>query len=75
MDSPGFTTTHRACMGWGRVCYAVADGETRPSDVAQWLGINGFKVLKVAGNSESIQPGIGDEVERFLLTVFRQLRR
>jgi hypothetical protein len=53
----------------------VIDGLTRPSDVAAWLGTNGFKVLNVAGNRESNWPGIGEKVERFLLAVFRQLGR
>ena len=32
-------------------------------------------VLNVAGNRESTEPGIGERVEQFLLTVFRQMVR
>jgi hypothetical protein len=35
----------------------VVEGQTRPSEVADWIGANGFRVLNVAGNRESKAPG------------------
>lgn len=72
-DSAGFRTTERACLEWGRSMFRVIGGMTVPSDVVRWLEINGFKVLNVAGNRESGNPGIGEKAERFLLAVFRKL--
>jgi hypothetical protein len=48
-------------------------GITRPSEVVAWIAENGVRVLNVAGNRESLSPGIGDRVERFMARVFRRL--
>jgi hypothetical protein len=53
----------------------VFRGATRPSQVKEWIEAQGGRVLNVAGNRESKDPGIGERVERFMLRVFRQLGR
>jgi hypothetical protein len=73
LHSPGSIATHRACLDYGRSVYDVVEGRDRPSDVVAWLGSSGFKVINVAGNRESSNPGIGERVERFLVAVFRQI--
>jgi hypothetical protein len=73
--SPGGRTTLRACAEFGKVVYLVIDGLTRPSDVAAWIEAEEVRVLNVAGNRESTEPGIGERVERFLAAVFRQIAR
>jgi hypothetical protein len=73
--SPGGRTTLRACAGFGRRVYLVIDGLTEPSDVAAWIEAEEVRVLNVAGNRESTEPGIGERAERFLVAVFRQMAR
>jgi hypothetical protein len=41
--------------------------------IAEVLAQSGVRVLMVAGDRESRDPGIGERVERFLLVVFRWL--
>jgi Circularly permutated YpsA SLOG family len=72
-DSPGGRTTLRACSHLGQPVYLVIEGLTRPSDVAAWIEAEEVRVLNIAGNRESSNPGIGERAERFLLAVFRQL--
>ena len=73
LDSPGYLTTERACLEYGRAMFKVAEGENQPADIVAWLGINSFRTLNVAGNRESRTPGIEAMVERFLVAVFRKL--
>jgi hypothetical protein len=54
----------------GKAVYVVIDGLTRPTDVAGWIEAEEVRVLNVAGNWESTEPGIGDRVERFLMALF-----
>jgi hypothetical protein len=75
LDSPGYLTTERACLEYGRSMFKVAEGENQPADVVAWLRVNGFRVLNVAGHRESRNPGIEAMVERFLVAAFRQLAR
>jgi hypothetical protein len=45
-----------------------------PSDAVQWLqNYPEIQVLNVAGSCESLAPGIGVRVERFLIAVFRRI--
>jgi hypothetical protein len=47
----------------------------RPLDVADWLeALAEVKVLNIAGNRESVTPGIGATSERFLQELFACLR-
>jgi Circularly permutated YpsA SLOG family len=74
-DSPGGRTTLRACTGSGKPVYQVIEGLTQPADVAAWIEAEKVRVLNVAGNRESTEPGIGEQVERFLVVTLRQLYR
>jgi Circularly permutated YpsA SLOG family len=69
-DSPGGRTTLRACTGFGKPVYLVIEGLTQPSEVAAWIEAEDVRVLNVAGNRESTEPGLGERVERFLIAVF-----
>jgi hypothetical protein len=52
----------------------VPDEDKLPSQIATWLAEKPFiKVLNVAGNRGSPEPGIGQRVERFLAAVLRRL--
>jgi hypothetical protein len=75
VNSPGGKVTRNACAGMGRPVLIVAPGkDVRPSDVADWIErTSRLKVLNIAGNRESRDPGIGARVERFLASVFRRL--
>jgi hypothetical protein len=73
LNSHGSASTHRNCWANHRPILDVVEGETTPSNVARWIEAGGFKVLNVAGNRESSNPGIGERTERFLTAVFRRL--
>jgi hypothetical protein len=53
----------------------VTEGLAQPSEVAAWIEAEVVRVLNVAGNRESTEPGIGEPAERFLVAVFRQMAR
>ncbi len=53
----------------------MIDGLTRPSDLAAWIEAEEVRVLNVAGNRESSNPGIGARVERFLGRALTEVRR
>jgi hypothetical protein len=72
-DSPGGRTTLRACTGFGKPVYLVNEVLTEPSEVAGWIEARRVRVLNVAGNRQSTEPGIGERVERFLVAVFGRL--
>ncbi len=49
--------------------------EASPSAVAAWyLALPAARILNVAGNRESVEPGIGERAERFLSEFFELLR-
>jgi Circularly permutated YpsA SLOG family len=47
----------------------VIEGLTQPADVVAGIEAEEVRVLNVAGNRESTEPGIGERVERFLVEV------
>jgi Circularly permutated YpsA SLOG family len=69
-DSPGGRTTLRACTGFGKPVYLVNEGLTQPTDVVAGIEAEEVRVLNLAGNRESTEPGIGDRFERFLVEMF-----
>jgi hypothetical protein len=71
-DTSGARATLGACRRLGRPCLCVVEGQSRPSEVADWIAANGFHVLDVAGNRESKAIGIGERGERFVRVVLRQ---
>lgn len=52
----------------------VEAGCVTPGMVASAIDRYGYRTVLVAGNRESVSPGIGKRVERFLNIVFRLLR-
>ncbi len=48
----------------------VEAGETTPADVRGWIVEASVRVLNVAGNRESTEPGIGARADAFLAAVF-----
>lgn len=74
VDSRGFAATHDAALALGRPFHIAYRGVSRPAGVRDWVVVNAVWTLNVAGNRESVSPGIGDRAERFLLAVFRRLR-
>jgi hypothetical protein len=66
-------TDIRDCRALGKPWLQVQAGLSTPRIIAEVLAQSGVSVLMVAGNRESRQPGIGERVERFLLSVFELL--
>ena len=63
----------RVCRDLGKPAFLLIDGVIRPSEVADWIEADGFKVLKVAWNRATTGPGIGERAERLLIAVFRRV--
>jgi hypothetical protein len=68
--SPGGRLTIGWCGTCSKTYCLVKEGLTTPRLVAGWLSERGVKVLNVAGNRESRDPGIGGRVEAFLGRLF-----
>jgi hypothetical protein len=77
IESRDFRSTHDAALTRSRTCpFLIAyQGVTKPSAVAAWILSKQVRVLNVAGNRESVNPGIGARAERFLAEVFRRLAK
>jgi hypothetical protein len=74
--SAGAHDTIAACRKFMKPCLPVwPSAAFEPSHVAAWIVESKISVLNVAGNRESVEPGIGDRVERFLGQVLEQLSR
>lgn len=70
----GAHDTVQACREFGKPCMLVSpEAEFEPSHVADWIAQQRIRMLNVAGNRESDEPGIGDRVACFLAAVFEQL--
>ncbi|MGC1722334.1 MAG: putative molybdenum carrier protein, partial [Isosphaeraceae bacterium] len=63
----------RICRQRSRMECPDRAGLSTPRHIAEFIREARVRVLMVAGNRESKQPGIGEGVERFLLVVFRAL--
>jgi hypothetical protein len=73
-DSRGAKVTFKACQRLHKPCqHVVLDTTAHPSQVADWIREHKVKVLHIAGNRESKEPGIGERVGRFLAALFRRL--
>jgi hypothetical protein len=71
--SPGGQLTTATARAFGKPLLIVRAGETTPADVRCRLEAEGVRVLNVAGNRESIEPGIGERSAAFLTVVFGAL--
>jgi hypothetical protein len=76
----GATTTTGAqetvgfCQKFDKPCMLIYPGASfEPSHVAAWIAENKIHTLNVAGNSEAVEPRIGERVERFLGKILLQL--
>ena len=74
-SSPGGRLTIGTARQLGRPLLVVEAGTTTPADVRAWIVEAGIRILNVAGNRESTEPGIGARAEVFLTRVFRSARR
>jgi hypothetical protein len=71
-DSSGGEHTIRVCEQIGKPCGLVPrpDNASQISHVVLWITDENIRILNVAGNRESLEPGIGTHVEAFLMRVF-----
>lgn len=78
IDSPGSKLTLRLCkelnkpyclLGTGNITIEV---DKAKDDLLTWLGIWDIKVLNVAGNRESTNPGIQNAVRDFLVNTLKK---
>lgn len=74
VGTPGYKTTMEAARSYAKTTMVVSARITRPAHVVEWLTVHHYvRVLNVAGNRESLDPGIQDRVGAFLIRLFRQL--
>lgn len=70
-DSRGYACTERACSRQGRPIWSIVDPEHRtPQEIAGRIRMQDFTIMNVAGNRESMSPGIGAWVEEYLVEMF-----
>lgn len=72
--TPGGRATLGTAKMWGKPYAVVTPGVTCPSFAAQLVRNSEARVLNIAGNRESKNPGCGAAAEQFLAEVFRLLR-
>ena len=74
--SPGSNLTERLCQQYEKPCLWVWCSPDRPITFATarnfqlWIVRHQPETLNVAGNRESVNKGIGEAVERFLVEIF-----
>lgn len=73
-STSGANSTIGACQRHDKPCLAVCSSAAfEPSHVVEWLAKYDVRVLNVAGNRESGEPGIGQRVAQFLAEVLELL--
>jgi hypothetical protein len=73
-NSRGFTTTYDSTLLRSAAYpFLVVHRVTKPLDIAWWIRSNKVRVLNVTGDRESINPGVGDRVERSMQAVLQEL--
>jgi hypothetical protein len=76
IGTPGHVATFTAATTLAKPYMLVGSGISRPSHVVEWLQSHPeIRVLNVAGNRESLEPGIADRVGSFLTRLFKLLDR
>ena len=68
----GAASGQRGLLRIGRLSLRVP--ELAADIIVPWLASNPIRILNVAGNRESTQPGIGAEVEQLITLVIERLR-
>lgn len=78
-NSPGTCLTRKLCIELGKPYWDVVVGDTpyspEPKETAQWIIDNNIQTLNVAGNRESVCPGIKIGAALYLSLVFFYLER
>ena len=73
-NSPGEICTKKACEKYNKPIIDVNVENPCPvEEVVVWIQRNNIQILNIAGNRESVYPGIGKFVEEFLSRVFVKL--
>lgn len=67
--SPGSNRTEEFCRLAKKPCKWIGNGPLIVPQLRIWIVQQGISTLNVAGNRESVTPGIGAAVEAFLLKV------
>jgi hypothetical protein len=75
IETQGFRTTRDAGLRKSPdYPFLIVYRSSRPSGVVAWMRAHRMiRVVNVAGDRESSNPGTGDRVERFLMAAFYQL--
>jgi Circularly permutated YpsA SLOG family len=73
ITSPGSRSLDRDCQALGKQLVYSKSALTTPRHIAEYIRISRIRILMIAGNRESRQPGIGERVEGFLIVVFKSL--
>ena len=69
----GTSLTIDLCKRYDKPCVVINLFDEKPeTDIREWLHQNNVSVLNVAGNRESISPGIHDKAYEFLMQVFNE---
>jgi len=72
VGTPGYKATMEAARDFAKAHMVVTAKLTSPRHVVGWLEAHPYiRTLNVAGNRESLDPGIGDRVGAFMLRLFR----
>lgn len=67
----GTALTMNLCKRYNKPCLVIdLSDEKRETDVKRWMQQNNISVLNVAGNRESISPGIHNKAFKFLVGFF-----
>lgn len=66
-DTPGALATLRAAVALDRPLLL----NPLPGVLREWIAINNINILNVAGNRESLHPGLCQEVEAYIINEFK----
>lgn len=73
IHTKGYSCTHDEALKINTPFLIVYSGLTKPSEVAAWILERKARLAMVAGNHESVSPGIGERAERFIVAVLERL--
>lgn len=73
--SPGSNLTEETCRLQGKPCLWMSSWECTPKNrvlLKSWLRAKGITVVNIAGNRESVTPGIQEGVCKFLIYALKE---
>jgi hypothetical protein len=73
-DSAGFKAVDAACAHLKKPLLVATEGWATSEHVLEWVRDRQIRTLNVAGNRESVAPGVGARAEAFLSLVFEGSR-